>query len=164
MSSEYINPSVKDFRYEIKGTSKIDIGTRIRSDSRAARIGDNINRDLRNSVTELRDRIDRILIEAINANIYRTRNGTDDIVLSGRLLSSQSVTVNGSSIDISYSVPYAALVHYGGYITPYGSENASRIYLPPRPWVTNVLSGNFSGYEITNIYRDIITRIISRYG
>lgn len=106
--------------------------------------------------------LDRILREAISAGIWRLRNGgTGDIIDSGELLRSQAVTVSGSSIQISYDVPYAALIHYGGYIVPYGSVNRRPIYIPPRPWVALVLSSQFNGYDLTEIYSDIIKRIIS---
>ena len=62
---------------------------------------------------------------------------------SGRLLRSGEVrVVNGSSgIEISYDVPYAGLIHYGGYITPYGSSSQQKVYIPPRPWIAAVLNG-----------------------
>ena len=80
------------------------------------------------------------LDEAMRSGVWRTVDGTDDIIDTGALLASGKVTVTDSGVTISYDAPYAALVHYGGYIAPYGNQQA-RVYLPPRPWVEAVLSG-----------------------
>jgi hypothetical protein len=77
---------------------------------------------------------------ALGASVWTTLSGTDDIVDTGNLLNSGSVTYQGERITIAYSAPYAALVHFGGYINPFGNTNA-RVYLPPRPWVDSVLNG-----------------------
>lgn len=66
--------------------------------------------------------------------------GGQDIFDTGELLASGTVSVTDSGVTIAYSAPYAAFVHYGGYINPYGNAT-SRVYLPPRPWVESVLFG-----------------------
>lgn len=80
------------------------------------------------------------LKDALRSSVWRTPDGTDDIFDTGELLESGTVTVTSSGLTISYSAPYAALVHYGGYINPYGNASA-KVYLPPRPWVDSVLNG-----------------------
>lgn len=80
------------------------------------------------------------LDQALKSSVWSTRSGTADIFDSGELLSSGSVTVSENGITIAYDAPYAALVHYGGYIHPYGNTSA-KVYLPPRPWVESVLNG-----------------------
>ena len=70
-----------------------------------------------------------------------TTGGSRDIVDTGSLKDSLSITFAGGSFLISYSEPYAALVHWGGYIYPYGNRNAQKIYLPGRPWVEATMMG-----------------------
>ena len=55
---------------------------------------------------------------------------------------------SGSEIIVSYSEPYAALIHYGGYILPYGNPNADKVYIPPRPWVESTLKGETGTYSV----------------
>lgn len=138
-----------------------------------ARIKSGLSVKTSSSITELPKRLqrtpeemvrilDEVLREAINANVWSTRNGVDDIIDSGKLLNSQSLVYSGSSIQIRYSAPYAALIHYGGYIVPYGNVLARPVYIPPRPWVADVLSGQFGGIDLGVIYGDIIRRVLSR--
>lgn len=67
------------------------------------------------------------------------RDGSRDIVDTGELAKSLDITRSGKKISISYGTEYAALVHYGGYIQPYGNPSAESVYLPGRPWVAAVL-------------------------
>jgi hypothetical protein len=80
------------------------------------------------------------LDDALRADVWSTPSGTRDIYETGELLSSGSVTVGPTGVIVSYDAPYAALVHYGGYIHPYGNISA-RVYLPPRPWLDSVIRG-----------------------
>lgn len=80
------------------------------------------------------------LDEAMRSNIWQTTDGKEDIIDTGKLLESGSVTVTSNGLTIAYDEPYAALVHYGGYIVPYGNST-TRVYLPARPWVDSVLNG-----------------------
>lgn len=57
-------------------------------------------------------------------------------VETGALMNSGSVAFHSDSINIDYSIsPYAALIHYGGYIAPYGNVNIEKVYIPGRPWL-----------------------------
>jgi hypothetical protein len=94
---------------------------------------------------------------ALRSSVWQTPSGPADIYKTGKLLASGSVTFNEAGVTIAYDAPYAALVHYGGYINPYGNSS-SRVYLPPRPWVESVLRGNgpvpqfdFAGYYLREI-------------
>ena len=78
---------------------------------------------------------------SMKSSVWNWRDGTRDIVDSGDLMNSQSVSWNGSSFDISYGTPYAGLVHDGGYIYPYGNMSANKVYLPGRPWISATLEG-----------------------
>ena len=77
---------------------------------------------------------------ALRAGVWSTPGGVRDIYETGELLSSGSVTLSPNGVTVSYDAPYAALVHYGGYIHPYGNMSA-RVYLPPRPWLDSVMRG-----------------------
>lgn len=77
---------------------------------------------------------------ALRAGVWSTPSGVADIYETGELLSSGSVTVGPTGVTVSYDAPYAALVHYGGYVHPYGNMSA-RVYLPPRPWLDSVVRG-----------------------
>ena len=68
-----------------------------------------------------------------------------DIIDMGRLYESQQIKEKflqtKSTIEIIYNTPYAALVHYGGAIQPYGNQNAPTVVVPGRPWITSTLQG-----------------------
>lgn len=70
-----------------------------------------------------------------------TSGGSRDIIDTGSLKNSLTITFSGGSFQISYSEPYAALVHWGGYIYPYGNQSAQKVYLPGRPWVEATVMG-----------------------
>jgi hypothetical protein len=82
----------------------------------------------------------KALDDALRSNVWLTRSGATDIYETGELLTSGSITADEDGLTIAYDAPYAALVHFGGYIHPYGNTRA-KVYLPPRPWVQSVLSG-----------------------
>lgn len=138
-----------------RGKLRTSVSPRISRIIKGLKDPSGINRELSNS-------IDEILREAISSSIWVSRNdGNVDIIDSGELLNSQEVSNTSNGLRISYSVPYANLIHYGGYIVPYGNTNASRVYIPPRPWVTNVLSGQFRGFDLQQAYGQIISRLLS---
>jgi phage gpG-like protein len=80
------------------------------------------------------------LDDALRSGVWATRSGAADIYETGELLASGSVKADENGLTIAYDAPYAALVHFGGYIHPYGNTSA-KVYLPPRPWVQSVLNG-----------------------
>lgn len=71
-------------------------------------------------------------------------SGARDIIDTGELKRSQKIEVSGDEISVNYSSPYVNLVHYGGYIYPYGNELAEKVYLPARPFL-DVAFGQASG-------------------
>jgi hypothetical protein len=116
-----------------------------------------INRASQRIAVDLKAALDA----ALRSNVWPTPSGPADIYETGELLASGSVTFDGTGITIAYDAPYAALVHYGGYINPYGNAN-SRVYLPPRPWVEAVLNGSgpvprfdFASYYLQEIAAEI---------
>lgn len=148
--------------YGIRGRIKFS-GSGIRISSTASRLMTRIISDLSSQVSgdEFSKILDEVLKEAISSSIWRTRNGVNDIVSSGDLRDSSKITNTGNNLRISYDVPYANLIHYGGYIVPYGNTNAGRIYIPPRPWVATVLGGRFNGFDPEDVYLQIISRLLS---
>lgn len=71
-------------------------------------------------------------------------SGSRDIIDTGELAGSLSISNGPDGVSFSYDSEYAGLVHYGGYIRPYGNPNAELVYLPARPWIDAVL-GNAPG-------------------
>lgn len=105
-------------------------------------------------------------------NITARENGTivdspRNIVDTSRLMFSQSVTTQNmktkSQLKISYSVPYAAIVHYGGVIRPYGNRFANSVVYPARPWVQAILEGTYGQKKlpIKKILEESIRNAIS---
>lgn len=90
-----------------------------------------------------------------------------NIVDTGALLASQKVSsghkVTKSFLSITYGVPYASLVHYGGAVLPYGNMNADTKILPARPWVTAVLEGTH-GQEKVDPGMIVVDHIINMMG
>ena len=72
-------------------------------------------------------------------------SGPRDIVDTGALRASLKITEKFSQtkvgFQIAYTTPYAAFVHYGGVIQPYGNPRAASVIIPARPWVEGVLYG-----------------------
>lgn len=71
--------------------------------------------------------------------------GSRDIIDTGKLKSSLQIKTifNQTKVgfQIAYNTPYAAFVHYGGVIKPYGNPNAADVVIPGRPWVQAVFEG-----------------------
>lgn len=114
-----------------------------------------INRGSQRIAIDLKKALD----DAIQSAVWATPDGRADIYETGELLNSGTVSVTTNGVSIAYSAPYAALVHYGGYINPYGNESA-RIYLPPRPWVAAVLNGlgPIKAFDFERYYREEIEK------
>jgi len=113
------------------------------------------------AVTRASQRIAFDLKEALSAalmsDVWQTPSGAADIYDTGQLMESGTVVSTGRGLTIAYTAPYASLVHFGGYIHPYGNLNA-RVYLPPRPWIQSVLSGNgpVPQFDLARYYMDEI--------
>lgn len=104
--------------------------------------------------------VSRDLKEALNASmasstwawprITQRQNGTEagttrDIIDVGTLAKSLKIVEKNSQtktdLTIQYNAPYAALVHYGGAVLPYGNKNAATVVIPARPWIEATLLG-----------------------
>ena len=114
---------------------------------------------LRRKVADANANIAGPLTEALNSAMAASwgwSQGARDIIDTGELRDSLEVTIVDGQVNISYSAPYAGLVHYGGYISPYGNASIEKVYLPGRPWVQSTLEGggpvpqfDFKGYYDT---------------
>jgi hypothetical protein len=85
----------------------------------------------------IRDALDKAMASASWGWI----EGARDIISTGALRNSLTFSEGGKGFEFYYSSDYAALVHYGGYVRPYGNPNAPPVYLPGRPWVDAVMEG-----------------------
>ena len=114
-----------------------------------------INRASAQIAVDLKQALDLALTSPIWAG--------QDIVDTGNLLRSGRVTIGKNGVTIAYEAPYAALVHYGGYIHPYGNVNL-RVYMPPRPWVESVLYGGagFQPFDFVGYYGSEIVAEINK--
>lgn len=69
------------------------------------------------------------------------------IVDSGDLKGSKMMDIKGMSAEWTWSVEYAAAVHDGARIYPWGNKSADTVELPARPWTNAVLEGGVTGYK-----------------
>lgn len=119
-------------------------------------------RDLSKAAKQANQVIANSLGEALDAAMLSSEWAFDrDIIDTGRLRDSLRITTTPGGIAIDYNVPYAALVHYGGYITPYGNKKLEKVYIPGRPWVESVLRGGgpVPKFDFEGIYRDAIRSV-----
>ena len=87
-------------------------------------------------------------------------DGSRDIVDTGDLMASGMVNVSGGNISVSYGSSYASMVHYGGYIYPYGNTDIERVYLPARPWIAatfGTAAGPIGPYDWMSVYSSAIS-------
>jgi phage gpG-like protein len=126
--------------------------------SLASRIEAAINRANSRIAVDLKAALDA----AIRSGVWSTPSGSADIYETGELMSSGSVTVDANGVTIAYSAPYAALVHFGGYINPYGNTSV-KVYLPPRPWIESVMFGGgpVPAFDFKRYYDEEIRREFS---
>jgi hypothetical protein len=84
----------------------------------------------------------KALDDAMESPVWKwSSGGSRDIVDTGSLKDSGSVIIDRNGVSVSYSSPYAGIVHDGGYIQPYGNPNARPVYYPKRPWIRATLLG-----------------------
>ena len=119
------------------------------------------NRDLNKAVKTANQLIAEKLRIALDEAMMSTAWGGKDIIDTGRLMSSLSLTSSSRGISLSYGEPYAAFVHYGGDITPYGNQSLEKVYIAGRPWVDSVLRGGgpVPKFDFESIYRQAIESV-----
>ena len=63
----------------------------------------------------------------------------------GSLAQSRNFELTGLHATWSWNVKYAAAVHEGASIYPWGNKGSGKVQLPGRPWTTAVLIGGTPG-------------------
>jgi phage gpG-like protein len=88
----------------------------------------------------------KVALDKSMTSLWTWTDGSRDIVDTGKLKNSLKLTATFNQTKVSWQVqyrtPYAAFVHYGGVIKPYGNKNARDVLIPARPWVQAVLEGS----------------------
>lgn len=115
---------------------KVDV--KVKSDVSFRQIEKKLQQVNELAVQYMREEIEKALNEIMAANIWESGN---DLIDTGELMNSLEVAVNGDTVTMSYTADYASLVHYGGYIQPYGNSKVEKVYIPGRPWVQAVVDG-----------------------
>ena len=100
-----------------------------------------INSKMQSATTEVINKLADALDKAMMSNVWNTNSGAADIIDTGKLLASRNINYSNGTLTISYDVPYFGIVHFGGYMQPYGNINAKKVYIPARPWITYTLYG-----------------------
>lgn len=97
---------------------------------------------------------------AVAAAVWGWRDGTRDIVDTGALRNSLTFASTSNGLEFWYTAPYANLVHYGGYVRPYGNPKIDAVYIPGRPWVDAVMTGGgpVDPLNLDAIYDEAISR------
>jgi len=102
---------------------------------------DMLEKKLASVADDLAAQVEDALKKALMSSVWAWSDGRRDIFDTGQLANSGKVVVGSSGLEVVYTAPYAAIVHNGGYIHPYGNVRARPIYLPGRPWIKSVLYG-----------------------
>lgn len=154
----YKAPKLKSYRTSVNFNIDLDVKVKIPTDG-ASSIIDKVEEATDIALSIIATEIGGYLDSAMTSSIW---GGNDpDIVDSGKLRNSLTITRSGSSIIISYDEPYAKLIHYGGYIIPYGNENADRKYIEGKPWVDSIIFGDgpIARYDYQEAYNRAISSV-----
>ena len=88
----------------------------------------------------------RVALDKSISSQWSWIDGSRDIIDTGTLKGALKINTKFAqtkvTFEIQYNTPYAAFVHYGGMIKPYGNKNAADVVIPARPWVQAVLEGS----------------------
>lgn len=159
----------KDF-----ATPKVTLKTDTKKERLAAL--KSLTRGIQAGGSQIESYLPGLLDQALEASVWswpRTtlrKNGTTagtsrNIVDTGALKGSVKVVTKylktKSIFSVVYKSPYASLIHYGGYIVPYGDPSRQKVYIPGRPWVTAVIEGNTAGINFIDT-SDIMEASISQ--
>lgn len=101
------------------------------------------------------------LDKAMASSVWKTPNSTGDIIDTGELMRSRNVTYQNGRFVITYSSPYFGIVHFGGYIQPYGNSDAKKVYIPARPWIASTLGGGgpVPAFDFGAAYRQALANL-----
>lgn len=160
-----LDKKILDARVNIKFSSR----TRVSFQEYEVGIRD-LPADVRKAVNKVTDividELGDLLDKAMMAAVWSWTDGPRDIIDTGKLKSSRSITKVGNGFTIKYDQPYAALVHYGGYIQPYGNPKAAKFYYLPRPWVEEVLNGGgrVEQFDFESAFERAFQEVNDKYG
>lgn len=85
------------------------------------------------------------------------------IVDSGDLKQSRTFSLNGLQAQWVWTADYAAFVHEGATIRPWGDPSNKPVRLPARPWTTAVLEGGTSANIEVYDFATEVSKRIPRY-
>lgn len=143
-----------------KINATLDLGNSLRMELEDGDVDsfDGIKNKVSKDVDQATAKIAGPLEAALNSSMAASwgwSSGTRDIIDTGELKNSLSIAVIDGNVEISYDAPYASLIHYGGYIMPYGNSSGARVYIPGRPWVAATLEGNgpVQKFDLDGYYR-----------
>ena len=105
-----------------------------------------LSKGAQKGATYVENDLKQALTDSVNSQ-WAWNEGSRDIVDTGRLRDSLKIKTSflqtKVTFAVQYNVPYAAFVHYGGMIKPYGNPNAADVLIPARPWVQAVFDGTY---------------------
>lgn len=149
-----------------------DVEVKTNAGQISATISENFGKTASGATKAIETGFSKALDDAMNANVWAwprltaRKNGSiaglsRNIVDMGSLQRSKVVTVTqlkggaASKITFTYNSPYAAFVHYGGAMKPYGNPRASTVVLPGRPWIISALKGEngIPAYDFKSVLR-----------
>lgn len=102
---------------------------------------------IKDSATAIKPALNEAMAQSVWAwpNTTIRKNTSDvssprDIVDTTNLRDSMDTSTADKKLVITYTAPYANMVHYGGITNPYGRSKESFVY-PARPWISSLLEG-----------------------
>lgn len=108
-----------------------DIATKTALKDWRTQITENMTKSLVAAIPSVQEALD----DAVESPVWTwSDGGARDIVDTGALKNSLVIDVNDFGLIVSYTMPYAAIVHYGG-VTRNG------FVYPERPWVQATMVG-----------------------
>mgnify|MGYP006883082862 CR=1 FL=1 len=161
------------FKPEFK-TPKVGIETNTKKERLAALA--TVTKGVQTGGQQIEQALPPLLDDALDANIWSwPRNSawngkgtTRSITDTGRLKASKNVQTRflqtKTVFTIQYKAPYAALVHEGGYVLPYGDVRKQPLYFPGRPWISAVLSGDKPGVQYLDVVSYMKASIADAWG
>lgn len=144
--------------------TNLEVGSLADLDSLKQKIPGIIKKASKKTLNIVVKELKEALNAAMEAKVWQWDYGDGDIIDTGALKKSlKIVAASDGDIYIFYNEEYAAIVHYGGYIHPYGNPEI-KVYMPARPWISSVLEGGgpVSRYDFEGVYQRIFVPEIQK--
>jgi len=148
---------------QIKQRLKASIGLRFTCDINLDSIIQQLTKVNDMALSIISQELPDALNAAMRSDVWgRSRDGDSDIIDTGELSRSLNISMTNNGLTISYDSPYAGIIHYGGYIVPYGNDSLEKVYISPKPWLESVAFGNgpIPGYDFRDAYLRAIDIIL----